>query len=209
MKKATCPGCGAEITFRSGESVFAVCEYCRASVVRTDVKVELIGKMALLEDDWSPLQLSASGKFQNVNFVIVGRVVFRWEKGTWNEWYLAFDDGQTGWMSEAQGFYSVALPVEAPTAFPKLASLQPGTAVSLSGTTFTVDDIKKVTCSYSEGELPFRAEKGVESTSVDLRGPGKGFASLDFSGDTVRAFVGTYLDFNELHLQNLRDINGW
>ena len=37
MRKFACPSCGADVTFQSAQSVYAVCAYCQSMVVRTDV----------------------------------------------------------------------------------------------------------------------------------------------------------------------------
>ena len=36
-------------------------------------------------------------------FTLVGRLQLDYGQGPWNEWYAAFDDGDWGWVAEAQG----------------------------------------------------------------------------------------------------------
>src|SRR5688572_12411014 len=107
MLKLNCPSCAATIVFKSRVSVLAVCSYCKSAVVRHDLNVENLGKMAELPPDMSPLQLGTRGKYEGTSFEIVGRLKVAWEEGTWNEWYLLFDSGRDGWLAEAQGFYGV------------------------------------------------------------------------------------------------------
>ena len=103
MKVLNCPSCGAEVTFQSAHTVFTVCKYCQSTLVRKDLKLEDLGKMAQLKDDPTPLQLGTSGKRKG-EFTLIGRVRVEWERGFWNEWYLRFDDGREGWLADAQGF---------------------------------------------------------------------------------------------------------
>ena len=62
--RAPCPGCGAPVEFRSAQSIRAVCAYCHSTVLRSGDTLSRIGKMAELFDDFSPLQLMASGVWQ-------------------------------------------------------------------------------------------------------------------------------------------------
>lgn len=210
MLKLACPACGAELAFRSSVSVFAVCTYCSSMVVRHDVDLEALGKMARLPADMSPLQLGAHGRFGKDRFAIVGRLKIAWEAGSWNEWYALFDDGRAGWLAEAQGFWMMSFAVEPPRDLPTLEAVRPGMSLRLTPRQFfQVDDIKQATCVGSEGELPIKAVAGRTSTSVDLTGAENRFASIDYADDGVRLYVGTYVEFDELRMSPLREIDGW
>lgn len=182
-------------------------------MVRTDVNVESIGKMAILQDTWSPLKIGAEGDFDGGHFFLVGRVQYRWTQGNWSEWYATFNDGRTGWMTEAQGFYGMTFPVQ-DGACPPLSQMKTGTPVIINKIRYTAQDIKEVGIEYSEGELPFRALAGRKSTSVDLVGGesckgGPSFASIEYSDEGTLVFAGHYQDFELFHFQNLREIDGW
>jgi len=47
-KTANCPSCGAAITFQSAISILAICHYCKSTLIRHDLELENIGKMAEL-----------------------------------------------------------------------------------------------------------------------------------------------------------------
>ncbi|MEQ1808186.1 MAG: DUF4178 domain-containing protein, partial [Burkholderiaceae bacterium] len=101
--RAACPQCGAPVDFASAASAFAVCSYCRSSVVREGEALRRIGQSAELFDDHSPLQLGASGRYHGAGFTLVGRLQYRSSEGTWNEWHALFDSGdagKSGWLSE-------------------------------------------------------------------------------------------------------------
>lgn len=208
MIRLSCPSCGAEVNFRSASSIFAVCEYCRSMLVRKDMDLQALGKMALLQEDMSPLKVGTQGRYEKTSFSIVGRLRIRWEEGAWNEWFLLFDDGREGWLGEAQGFYMVSFPVLVPP-LPPLEEIKVGLEIKLQDTLYQIDDIKEVCCEGSEGELPFQAPKGRKSTSIDLTGPDRRFACLDYSKDGIQTYAGSYVDFDSLKFQFLREINGW
>ena len=209
MFKAQCPSCGAELVFQNASSVFAVCSYCRSTIVRHDLNVEDLGKMAQLNDEWSPMQLSTRGVFNGEVFVLVGRVVLSWERGKWNEWFLSYDAGRNfGWLSEAQGHYCLTFPVTG-TKIPERGELVPGAQIELNGTLFQVNDCKEAGVAYSEGELPFRATAGTKTSSIDLSAKDGGFATIDFTGGECHLFVGSFCTFDELKFDNVRQIPGW
>lgn len=209
MVELPCPACGAGVAFRSRVAVFAVCSFCDSMIVRHDLNVEALGTMAELPPDVSLLQLGARGRYEGRYFELVGRLKISWENGNWNEWYALFDDGTDGWLAEAQGFLSMSFAVPAPVHLPLRQALVPGNRVQLEGRAFSVDDIKEATCVGSQGELPFRGAQGRKSISVDLSAPGRGFGCLDYSDDGVRLYLGKYVEFDDLKLDGLRELDGW
>ena len=106
--RAACPNCGAPVDFRSPASAFAVCSFCKSTIVRDGDALRKIGQSAELFDDHSPLQLGAGGRYQGAGFTLVGRLQYRYADGTWNEWHALFDNGKSGWLSEDNGRYVIA-----------------------------------------------------------------------------------------------------
>ena len=209
MLKISCPACGGEVSFLSRASVFSVCPYCAQMLVRKDLSLESLGTMAQLPPDQSPLQLMTTGTCLGKNFTLIGRLKLEWEAGYWNEWHAYFDDGSSGWLADAQGFLMMSFPRPNPSALPTAAELRPGLMVQIDGKTFKVDDIKEAVCAGSIGELPFTGAQGRRSTSVDLVGDDQAFASLDYSTEGVRTYVGRYFEFDDFKFQRLREIDGW
>lgn len=220
MKKLSCPSCGAEVVFVSDLSVYAVCKYCSSMVVRHDVDVEAIGTMAALPEDMSPFQIGTEGKYQGRRFTLVGRMKMGWTDGTWNEWFMATDDGSRGWLAEAQGFYAVNYETAPPDlAFARRAMEHRdkagkssgfiGSSLQLDGGYYKVVDSKLATCIGSEGELPFAAPRGRKTVSVDLIGPNSGFACVEIETGSLRAFTGRYAEWKELNCSHAREFDGW
>lgn len=210
MAKFTCPACGGEFQLKSKFSVFGICTYCKSTIVRHDVNLETMGKMADLPQDMSPLQIGTRGQIERATFEIVGRLKMAWEDGAWNEWYVLFDNGKDGWLAEAQGFYMISYALSTFDKLPPVDKVSVNLKISINkDSTFVVDDIKQATCVGSEGELPFPAPIGRRSTSIDLSGPGDQFACIEYADDGVRIYVGHYAEFNQLALSSLRQIDGW
>lgn len=216
MRQYACPSCGAPIYFRSVQSVFATCGYCRSTVVRRDVDIEAIGKVAQLTEDMSPLQVGTVGQIDGCGFTVCGRARMAWDDGTWNEWYLLFDDGSDGWLAEAQGFYAVNVATD--LASQSLVShksgrskldLSPGQSISVSNRWLTVVDIKRAVCVGTEGELPRVTQSNSSFTSADLMGKDGGYACIELHNSQAYAFIGRYVEWDEIKAANYRQFEGW
>jgi len=209
MRTTNCPSCGAKIVFQSAASILAVCDYCRSTLVRRDLDIENIGKMAELQRDGSPLQLRAEGTYRQVHFAIVGRIQLRYEQGLWNEWYLLFDDMRRGWLGEAQGTYAVSFLTELPEKPPAFQELKVGQQLALEGKVFEVRDLQSALCIGGEGELPFQVGPGYEVPAADLVGNENTFATIDYSEEEPLVFMGEYVEFDQLQLSGLTEFDGW
>ena len=204
MKTANCPTCGAQVTFRTVASIMAVCEYCRSTLIRSGDDVENIGKMAELLEEASLAQLGTEGKYKGMHFAVIGRVQVQYAQGVWNEWHLLFDNQRSGWLSDANGDYTVTFLSKVPEPLPALADLTAGMEVTLNGEPFTVTDIEHGKCIAGAGELMFKVGAGFEAPSADLRSA-RNFASIDYSEETPLLFLGASVDFADLQFANLRE----
>lgn len=209
MREIGCPSCGAPVKFTSAQSLLAVCGSCRATLIRRDLDVEQVGTMAALLEDATPLALGAEGVWHGTHFAVVGRLQVRWEGGAWNEWYCVFDDGRGGWLGEAAGEYEVSFEATVPEPLPAWEGLQPGARVTLGGIDYEVTDVREAEVVGGEGELPFRTGSGWKTATADLRTPTARFATLDYSDEAPRLYVGEVVEFAALRLRGLREFDGW
>ena len=99
--------------------------------------------------------MAAVGAFDGVGFKLIGRVRVSYEEGSWNEWYALFQDGRSGWVAEAQGFFMVSFETAAPAGLAERDALTAGKWIDLEGGRYQVMDRKETVCLGSEGELPF------------------------------------------------------
>ena len=101
MKVGDCPSCRAPVEFRPGAGQVKVCEFCQTVVFRGEFKLESLGKVSELVDTESPLKLGLSGRYSGTPFSIAGRIQKSNPTGTWDEWYLEFEDERQGWLAES------------------------------------------------------------------------------------------------------------
>jgi len=207
-RTASCPNCGAPIAYKWSSSVQTVCEHCRSIVVRTDVDLKTVGLVADLPPDASPIQLLTEGRYRDKAFVVAGRILYRYEQGTWNEWHIVLDGGVDGWLSDAQNDLAVSFRADVPR-LPDEGQATLGRAFSWNGTAFTVVSRTRAHYAGVEGELPFAYWDKTDVTFVDLRSEGTDFATLDYSDDTPALYIGESVDFEALRLRNLRRFEGW
>lgn len=204
MKTANCPSCGAPVAFRSSASVYAVCEFCRSTLLRDGEDLKNLGRMADLMDDPSRIQLGSEGRYRGVHFAVIGRIQLRHEAGLWNEWHILFDDQRSAWLSEAGGEYVVSARVPVDASLPAFEALVPEMNVDIAGRSFQVTDLETARCIAGEGELPFKVESGYDVNTADLRGNDR-FVTIDYSESPPLVFSGYPASFAELNLANLRE----
>ncbi len=211
--RAACPGCGAPVEFRSAQSTHAVCGYCQSTVVRTGDVLARVGKMAELFDDFSPLQLQASGVYQGQKFTLIGRLQYKYGEGTWTEWIALFDDAEQGpgFLSEDNGAFVFTVPFAfalARTA-PAADQLRVGATTAIDGKSFSVASIQSVALMSAQGELPHLPALGQTFDMVELRSADGEVLSIDYgtvaSGGVPSLSRGRAVLLDDLKLTGLRD----
>ncbi|XAH23579.1 DUF4178 domain-containing protein [Xylophilus sp. GW821-FHT01B05] len=205
--RAPCPGCGAPVDFRSAQSTHAVCVYCHSTIVRSGEVLSRIGRMAELFDDHSPLQLMATGAHAGQPFTLVGRLQYRSDAGTWNEWHAAMADGSSALLAEDNGAYVFARPVVLPIAAPPPEALRLGARTAIDGRGYSVAFQGLVTLVAAEGELSHIAPLGQTFPSAELRGDDGTVLSLDYFRDPPDVSRGESVLLETLKLSGLREVS--
>ncbi len=204
--RAACPNCGAPVEFRSPASASAVCSFCRSTLVRDGESLRKIGQSAELFDDFTPLQLGASGRYAGEGFALVGRLQFGTEDGPWNEWRALFDNGREGWLSEDNGRYVFAFDLPAPPDAPAPERLQPGLAVTLDSRAWNVGSRVQARLLAAEGELREPPPSDRAFGIADLRNAAGEVGTLDASrAPRLLWSVGRSVALAELSMQGLRE----
>ena len=204
--QAACPNCGAAVEFRSAASAFAVCSFCRSTVVREGDALRKIGESAELFDDHSPLQLGAGGSHQGAAFTLVGRLQYRYASGTWNEWHALFSNGKSGWLSEDNGRYVLTFDAPLEGAAPSADRLRVSAQEVVNGQPWEVASITQTTLIAAQGELPFAPNLKDAFTVADLRSTRGEVASLDYSSAfDVKWAVGRGVNLSDLAMTGLND----
>jgi hypothetical protein len=205
---SNCPNCGAKIVFQWSSSVQTVCEYCKSILVRSDVDLTKVGQVADLPPDSSPIQINTEGKYANNGFVVAGRILYEYAQGGWNEWHIVMNDGSSGWLSDAQSEYAISKAFHA-TGLPSAAQAQVEQQYVWNGQRYTISVVTEANYRGVQGELPFQYWDKTVVTFVDLRSENRKFATLDYSDEQPALYLGELVEFEDLHLKNLRSFEGW
>jgi len=206
---SNCPNCGAPIQFRFSAAVQTTCEYCNSILVRTDIDLRKVGEVADLPLDGSPIQLGTEGIYGNKAFTVVGRIIYDWDQGSWNEWHLAFNDGSSGWLSDAQLEYDISFLASPEIRLPDAGNIQPSTAFRFNNEEYQATVATQAHYRGVEGELPFQYWDKEDVTFVDLRSVSGKFGTIDYSDQPPLLFLGEPVEFDQLKLKNLREFEGW
>lgn len=202
-----CPSCGAQVPFRSSASVMAVCEYCQTTVLRDNDTVRDQGKMSAVLEDYSPFQIGSSGVQDGVGFSLIGRIQLQYTDGSWNEWYLQFDDGTNGWLSDASGQFIITRAAGHLEGAPLFKALTINQIIVYQSISFRVTDCRTATCTGGQGELPFVVGKGWQTSVADLRFASR-FLSLDYTdGYPPLVYDGRAVTLDALKFQMLREVD--
>lgn len=199
-----CPTCGSRVSFRGEFSTHAVCGSCDSLLVRQGARVDQIGKVAELQPDGSPLRVGTQGQYDGRSFEVLGRIQLAYGDGYWNEWYLLYADGQTGWLGEAMGEYFINTQAKTSGGLPSASDLAPGDGLSLGGVAYvTMSVITNRVVSF-EGELPFVVETQSDFQTADLRSAEGKAATIDYSESPPLLFLGEYRPFQDFAFRGLR-----
>jgi hypothetical protein len=208
-RTANCPSCGAPVQFLWSSAVQTTCEYCHSILVRHDVELARVGQVADLPPDGSPIQIATEGIYRDKGFLVVGRIVYAWDQGGWNEWHLIYNDGSSGWLSDAQAEYAVSAEVRHDGGLPAENKIVLGQTVAWGGIGFEVTSLTRARYVGVQGELPFEYWDKTEMLFVDLRSRDARFGTIDYSENPPLLFVGEAVDFDSLRMKNLRRFEGW
>jgi hypothetical protein len=209
MTNANCPNCGAPVQFQWSSAVQTTCPFCKSILVRRDVNLEKVGVVADLPPDSSPIQIGTEGQFQNKTFVAIGRIIYEYELGGWNEWHIIFSDGVSGWLSDAQCSYALTFMEALPGPVPDANTVQRGNAFDWGGHHYEVSVVTRAHYKGVEGELPFEYWDHHEAIFADLRTTDGRFGTIDYSQQPTVLYLGAGVEYDDLHLKNVRQFEGW
>lgn len=203
--RAACPGCGAPVEFRSAQSAYAVCSFCHSTVARDDGTLSRIGKMAEVFEDYSPLQLMASGVIDARAFTLVGRLQYKGSTGTWTEWVAVFDDGSGAVLAEDNGSYVFSRPADFGREVPAADALRVGATTAALGRSWSVASNVAVALISAQGELPKLPPQGATFAMVELRSADGEVLSVDYGSSPPVVSRGWAVRLENLQMRGLRE----
>lgn len=201
-KHIKCPSCGAGKDIYNPGIVSTVCEYCGTAIYWDDKDVMSAGVQAILPEGFSRLYRGATGSLQKKRFVVVGRVRYSFGKGFWDEWFLDFEDGTIGWLTEDNHEYSLQRISESRD-IPSIENLSPGQKLMVGGVDFQVHENGEAECIGVEGDLAKKIQSKEKYHFVDASSPdGKYVLGIEYDNNPPTIFLGKWLKYSDLKLDD-------
>ncbi|MDJ0668171.1 MAG: DUF4178 domain-containing protein [Desulfobacterales bacterium] len=197
-----CPSCGATHDVLNPGVVTVVCEYCGNAVYWDEDKLRDAGQQSILPEGFTRLFRGATGRLDNRRFAVMGRVRYSFGKGFWDEWFLTFDDGTIGWLTEDN--HELALQqrsaIKKPPAF---EAMKPGRSFKARGIDFVFQEVGRAECIGVEGDLPIAVKTGETYQFADASSPdGRHTFGIEYDADPPTVFVGRWLTYADLTLDD-------
>lgn len=199
MTQGNCPSCGAIVEFTAGSAQVVVCGHCQTVVARKGINLEAHGKIGAILATDSPLKLGLEGRHGRVGYRLVGHIQKDHGAGPWDEWYVEFDDGRTGWLSEAEGAFHLLF-AEGVEPGLRLDALRPGERLRLRGKPLVIEEYGHGHVVAAAGQLPGDVDPSEDGYYVDATGPKGLFVTLDFGtrDEAPEVFIGHTLKLEQL-----------
>ncbi len=185
--------------FTAGTAQVLVCGYCHTVVAKKGLNLEAHGKLGALVDTDSPLRLGLEGRHDKANYKLVGHLQKDHGAGPWDEWYVEFEDGRAGWLSESEGAFHLMFESGVEEGL-RLEDATPGQRLRLRNRPFVVEERGQGRVVAAEGQLPSDVDPSQNSFYVDATGPKGAFVSLDFGtrAQDPEVFLGQRLKLEQL-----------
>lgn len=191
-----CPSCGAANTVTNPGTLMRVCDYCRTALYWDKESALRAGNKSVDLPRSTRFRVGGTGKIQGNAFRVLGRLSYAHENGTWDEWFIAMDDGRVLWLTEDEGELFLEEPIDLESEVPPFSELKPGKVIPLNDKFVRVEELGQARCLGGEGEIPFVVEVGEVYPYADGAMPdGKSSFGLEYDPRTgeVHAFVGRIL----------------
>ncbi|OZC03919.1 DUF4178 domain-containing protein [Rubricoccus marinus] len=187
-----CPTCGAPLRIKNRFVKAVTCEFCQNVALYDGVRLDPTGRTASLAQLKSPLYLDATGRVGTHAFRVLGRLVYEYEGGTWQEWFLDIGGEKRAWLIEDEGAFSL-LQKRPLAQAPPFAGIQVGDVLTLADREVRVDEVGEATIVSAEGQfgtliLPGEAIAYVDGASGDEE------VGLEYGEREVELFVGRPVD---------------
>ncbi len=198
--RVPCPQCGGDVPIYNRFTHQAVCEYCHSVVVYGEDAVKVRGKMSVLPASALKIPLYGQGSIQGKNFMVLGRIRYKWERGIWDEYFLGFDDGSLMWLTEDDA----EIYLENVGKFPKNTidweAISPGKSVELVGKNWIITEKNTAVCVGGEGQLPFELVEGEALKFFECENDDGEVGTYEIDEDGEKFFYGKRINYNELNL---------
>lgn len=200
VKQTNCANCGAPMELKSAFTKSIVCPYCDSTNVFEDEEVNVSGKMAKLSKARSIFSIGRTGTMKGRKFEVLGRLRYGYEDGFWDEWFLQFEDGQCGWVTEEEGEMSMFHKDLLESPIENLDNVRVGQFLQVEDKKVFITEIDDVKVMGGEGELHYRVVPGKELLHVEGNAGGK-LVSIEVWPREIELHVGGPVLYKDVQME--------
>lgn len=192
-----CPTCGAPLRIQNRYVKVVTCEFCSQVSLLDGPRLDPTGTSAGLIDLPSPLYLDATGTLNGDLFRVLGRLVYEYDGGAWQEWFLEVN-GEGGadrpiWLTEDEGRFTLLYKAPLTENPPDYDAVAVGSTLQLAGREVFVTEKNEAVIVGGEGQLAFPILPGERVRYID-GSAGSEQVGLEYADDEVELFVGRALE---------------
>lgn len=206
-----CPKCAALVAFEYASSNIKECT-CGSVLQRVNVSKESVQELKV-EQSLNTVTVKGyyikpgtTGEWDKKQFKVLGKMGVWFEESFFSYWFIVFNSGETGWLAEGYGLYSVLLPDKAgiikngELAYAKIGNV----------TTLTNYQLQKKNSTYY---WEVEAELWIENVSASFEvyeyanENGSLLTIFQWANDKTDAYHNNPVSFDALNLKNLQEKN--
>lgn len=196
-----CQTCGAPITIENQFIRAVTCQFCGSSyLISGDEGLEARGQGVKLADYPSRLNVGQTGVIRGRNFSVLGRVRYSYPEGFWEEWQIAWEDGQPpAWLEEDEGYWTIYKRERVRSQIPAHDTVRVGGTIQVNNMTVFVTEKRHGKMVGHEGQfsavMPITGDFGYATGTAD----GKPI-SITYWADEIEVETGDDLEPHEIKL---------
>jgi len=203
-RRINCGSCGAPLEIKSAYTKSMVCPYCDTTNVIEDQGINPEGKMAKLAEAPGIFSVGRTGKLKNRKFEVLGRLRYGYDEGFWDEWFLEFDDGQSGWLTEEEGECSIFTKELITKPIENVDSIRVGQMVDVEGKRVFITEITDCWIMGGEGELHYRVVPGKKLVHYEGNAGGK-LVSIELWPKELEVHTGEPISYSQIKMDKEED----
>jgi len=173
-----------------------VCDYCHTAIYCDKESALRAGSKSMDLPPSTRFKVGGHGKIKGTAFIVLGRLVYAHEKGTWNEWFIEMESGEIQWLTEDEGELFLEKPFKLREQVPSHEELKPGMRIPINDLVGVIEEIGTARCIGGEGQIPFQVEIGATYPYADGAGEDGSFSfGLEYDSATgvPSAYIGKIL----------------
>ena len=195
-----CPTCGAPLPVKNRFVRVVACDFCANVSVLVDDTLTASGCVAALTPMPSMFYLDARGTLKGRLFSAIGRLRYSYGDGQWDEWFLSFENGESGWLQEDAGVFTYFDRTAVTADAPPYRRARAGRTIQIGEQSMTVTEKGSAQIVGVQGQVGFPVVPGEPIMYVDGTAGDKK-VSLEYAGYEVELSVGYLVSRDELTVQ--------